>query len=60
MGSSYTLGLIPDKSTVLQQHHSNLGPFNIVGQPNKVKICVQLVDEPTHTHPVHRAFKIVG
>ena len=60
MGSRYTLGLIPGERTVLQQRYSNLSPLNVVSQPNKVEICVQLVDEPTHTHPVHRAFEIVG
>ena len=60
MGSSHTLGLIPGKSTVLQQCHSNLGPLNIVGQPNKVKVSVQLIDEPSHAHPIHQAFKVVG
>ena len=60
MGSSYTLGLIPGERTVLQQRHSNLSPLDVVVQPNKVEICVQLVDEPTHAYPIHRAFKIVG
>ena len=60
MGSSYTLGLIPGERTVLQQRHSNLSPLNIVNKPNKVEICVQLVDEPTHAYPVHRALEIVG
>ena len=60
MGSSHTLGLIPGKSTVLQQRHSNLSPLNIVIQPNKVEVCVQLMDEPTHAHPIHRAFEVVG
>ena len=60
MSSSHTLGLIPGESTVLQQCHCNLSPLNIVSQPNKVKVCVQLMDEPTHAHPVHQAFKVVG
>ena len=60
MGSRYTLGLIPGERTVLQQRHSNLSPLNVVIQPNKVKVCVQLVDEPTHAHPIYRAFEIVG
>ena len=60
MGSSHTLGLIPGESTVLQQCHCNLSPLNVVGQPNKVKVSVQLMDEPTHTHLIHRAFKVVG
>ena len=60
MGSRYTLGLIPGERTVLQQRHSNLSPLNVAIQPNKIKVCVQLVDEPTHAHPVHRAFEIVG
>ena len=60
MGSSYTLGLIPGERTVLQQYHSNLCPLNVVSQHNKVKVSVQLMDEPTHAHPIHRAFKVVG
>ena len=60
MGSCYTLGLIPGERTVLQQRHSNLSPLNIVNQPNTVEICVQLVDEPTHAYPIHRALEIVG
>ena len=60
MSSSYTLGLIPGERTVLQQRHSNLSPLNVVNKPNKVEVCVQLMDEPTHAHPIHRAFKIVG
>ena len=53
MGSRYTLGLIPGERTVLQQRHSNLSPLDVVNKPNKVEICVQLVDEPTHAYPVH-------
>ena len=60
MSSRYTLGLIPGKRTVLQQRHSNLSPLNVVNKPNKVKVRVQLMDEPTHAYPIHRAFKIVG
>ena len=60
MGSSYTLGLIPGERTVLQQHHSNLSPLNVVIQPNKVKVSGELVYEPTHAHPIHRTFKIIG
>ena len=60
MGSRYTLGLIPGERTVLQQRHSNLSPLNVVNEPNKIEIRVQLVDEPTHAHPVHRALEIVG
>ena len=60
MSSRYTLGLVPGERTVLQQRHSNLSPLNVVNKPNKVEICVQLVDEPTHAYPVHRALEIVG
>ena len=60
MSSRYTLGLIPGERTVLQQRHSNLSPLDVVNKPNKVEISVQLVDEPTHAYPVHRAFKVVG
>ena len=60
MGSSYTLGLIPGERTVFQQRHSNLSPLNVVIQPNKVEICVQLMDKPAHAHPIHRALKVVG
>ena len=60
MGSSYTLGLIPGERTVFQQRRSNLSSLDVVIQPNKVEICVQLMDEPTHAHPIHRAFKVVG
>ena len=60
MGSRYTLGLIPGERTVLQQRHSNLSPLNVVNEPNKIEIRVQLVDEPTHAYPIHRAFKVVG
>ena len=60
MSSSRTLGLIPGESTVFQQCHCNLSPLNIVSQPNKVKVSVELVYEPTHAHPIHRAFEVVG
>ena len=60
MSSRYTLGLIPGERTVFQQRHSNLSPLNVVNKPNKVEVRVQLMDEPTHAYPIHRAFKIVG
>ena len=59
MSSSHTLGLIPGESTVFQQRHSNLSPVNVVSQSNKVKVSVQLMDEPTYAYPIHRAFKFV-
>ena len=37
-----------------------MGPLDIVSQPNKVKVSVELVYEPTHAHPIHRAFEVVG
>ena len=60
MSNNHTLGLIPGEITVFQQRHCNLIPLNIVSQPNKVKVSVELVYEPTHAHPIHRAFEVVG
>ena len=60
MHSHYTLGLIPGESTVFQQCYSNLGTFDIISLPNKVKVRVKLVHKPAHAQPIHRALKIIG
>ena len=59
VSSSYTLGFIPSESSILQQCHSNLSSLDVISQPHLLKVCVKLVGEPTHAHPVHRALKVV-
>ena len=59
MCSSHTLGLIPYKSTIFQQCPCNLGLLNVVSQLHQLEVCVKLMGEPTHPHPINCTLKVV-